>query len=282
MALETRALICHTYEMGTAFSAWDGVESPRSPDLLSTPGADRDRTADARDASSDATDDISRERDDQAELRDNRAEAREAENNVVDFASRSDRAAAKRDRQASATDRTHALHDRVSAGEDRILSSRERSEFLVDDLTGAHRRSAGLLELEREATRAQRTGQAYSMAFIDVDGLKGVNDSMGHAAGDELLVKVVETLRSRVRPYDLVVRYGGDEFLCGLLDMDLAEAERRVGLVNDDLSAGSDGHVTAGLARLEEGDTLAGRIRRADDDLYLRRRCTRSPSRPTV
>ncbi len=133
------------------------------------------------------------------------------------------------------------------------------------------------MELEREANRAQRTGQTFSLAFIDVDGLKSTNDSMGHAAGDELLVKVVQTLRARVRPYDLVVRYGGDEFLCGLLDMDLAEAERRIGLVNEDLAAGRAGHVTSGLARLEEGDTLAALIRRADEDLYRRRGAGNQP-----
>jgi diguanylate cyclase (GGDEF)-like protein len=160
----------------------------------------------------------------------------------------------------------------VAAGTDRVLSSRERSEHLIDDLTGAHRRSAGLLELERETSRAHRTEQTYSLAFIDVDGLKSTNDMFGHQAGDELLVKVVQTLRTRVRPYDLIVRYGGDEFLCGLLDMNLTEAERRVDLVNEALSTGRSGHVTAGLARLKDGESLPDLIRRADEDLYRRRR----------
>jgi diguanylate cyclase (GGDEF)-like protein len=267
--------------MGTASSAWEGGASPQISDSPSQPGTDRDLSADGRDTSSDATDDISRERDEQAEQRDLRADARELDNNIIDLASRADRAAAKRDRQASATDRTHALHDRVSASEDRILSSRERSEALVDDLTGAHRRLAGLMELEREANRAHRTGQTFSLAFIDVDGLKGTNDSMGHAAGDDLLVKVVQTLRARIRPYDLVVRYGGDEFLCGLLDMDLTEADRRIALVNGDLAAGRAGHVTAGLATLTDSDTLAEIIRRADEDLYRRRGGRVPPSPPT-
>jgi diguanylate cyclase (GGDEF)-like protein len=272
MALDLEPAEGHTCCMGTAYFAWNGVDSPQHSDPSDTSGSDRDRTADARDASSDAGDDISRERDHQADERDARAEAREIDGNVLDFSSQSDRAAAKRDRQAAATDRTNALHDRVAAGTDRILSSRERSENLIDDLTGAHRRAAGLLELERETIRAHRTHQTFSLAFIDVDGLKSTNDSMGHAAGDDLLVKVVDTLRARVRPYDLIVRYGGDEFLCGLLDMDLAEAERRVALVNGDLETGRAGHVTAGLARMEEGDALADLIRRADEDLYRRRK----------
>ena len=133
------------------------------------------------------------------------------------------------------------------------------------------------MELEREITRAHRNEQTFSLAFLDVDGLKGVNDSCGHAAGDQLLIKVIETLRHHVRPYDLIVRYGGDEFLCGFLDMELTEAERRISQVNTDLEVGRTGHVTAGLARLEEGEALAALIRRADEDLY-RRRAARKPS----
>jgi diguanylate cyclase (GGDEF)-like protein len=127
------------------------------------------------------------------------------------------------------------------------------------------------LELEREAKRAQRTRTTYSIAFIDVDGLKQVNDTLGHAAGDRLLVNVVQALRRRIRPYDLVVRVGGDEFLCGLPDMELVEAEQRMALVNGELLVQGTSHITAGLARLESNESLADLIRRADEDLYRRR-----------
>jgi diguanylate cyclase (GGDEF)-like protein len=127
------------------------------------------------------------------------------------------------------------------------------------------------LELERETNRAQRTHATYSIAFIDVDGLKRVNDTLGHTAGDRLLVNVVQTLRQRVRPYDLVVRFGGDEFLCGLPDMELVEAEQRIAQVNGDLQAEGIGHISAGLARLRSNESLDNLIRRADDDLYRRR-----------
>ena len=62
--------------------------------------------------------------------------------------------------------------------------------------------------------RAKRTQRSFVLAFIDVDGLKTTNDSLGHAAGDELLRRVVDTVRDHLRSYDLIVRFGGDEFLC--------------------------------------------------------------------
>jgi diguanylate cyclase (GGDEF)-like protein len=260
-----------TTPLGSAYSPWDSSASANDSESPQSAGAVRDRTAEDRDAFSETADDISRVRDEQAQVRDEAAELREFGQDDLDAEASSDRAAARRDREASAGDRVHSLHDRVLAGADRILSSIERSDFLIDDLTGAHRRSAGLLELEREITRAHRSEQMFSLAFIDVDGLKRVNDSNGHLAGDQLLTKVIQALRSHVRPYDLVVRYGGDEFLCGLLDMDLKEAGRRIALVNDQLEAGGTGRVTAGLARLEAGDTLAALILRADEDLYRRR-----------
>jgi diguanylate cyclase (GGDEF)-like protein len=253
--------------------AWSAIES-HHPGLVDAPADIRSGAAEARDAAADAADDMARERDDHAEARDRRADARTV-NRSVDVDCRSDRAAAKQDRQESATDRTRALHDRVAAGTDRIFASRELAQSLVDELTGAHRRSAGLLELEREADRAQRTHTTYSIAFIDVDGLKRVNDTLGHAAGDSLLVNVVQALRLRVRPYDLVVRFGGDEFLCGLPNMELVEARQRIALVNGDLRAQGTSHITAGLARLESDETLADLIRRADEDLYRRREAKR-------
>src|SRR5438132_6245992 len=85
----------------------------------------------------------------------------------------------------------------------------------TDDLTGALRRGTGLAMLQRELDRARRVrGRGTIVAFIDVDGLKRLNDTDGHSAGDQLLRDVVAAIRERVRSYDLVIRYGGDEFVC--------------------------------------------------------------------
>jgi diguanylate cyclase (GGDEF)-like protein len=246
-----------------------GEKTPAAPLSL---GTERDRVAEERDRSSASRDHVADARDRRATRRDDRAEARELLVDDVDPNSALDRAAARRDRRESAAERTHSLGDRVSSDADRILSARERTEYLVDELTGAHRRAAGLFEIEREVIRARRTQQHYTLAFIDVDGLKAVNDSRGHAAGDEILVLVADTIRDHVRPYDLIVRYGGDEFLCGLLGLDRAEVRRRFDLVNVELSLNGRTSVTAGLAEFGWSDSVGALIRRADEDLYERRR----------
>jgi len=85
------------------------------------------------------------------------------------------------------------------------MSARERAAYCIDELTGAHRRDAGLVELEREMARAKRTKQPFTLAFGDVDDLKHTNDPHGHAAGDQRLRRVADTIRSHLRSYDLII-----------------------------------------------------------------------------
>ncbi len=184
-----------------------------------------------------------------------------------------DRTTAFSDREHGAGERARAEDDRSTAQADRGASARERDQSSVDMLTGAHARGAGLVELGRELTRAAKTGQSLIVAFIDVDNLKAVNDSTGHAAGDDLLRSVAHSLKARLRSYDLIVRYGGDEFLCAISDLDLPGAAARLSEANVLLSAlPSPASFTAGLAEMQHGDTLEGLIARADAALYVRRR----------
>jgi len=239
------------------------------------PGDDRDRTAEDRDRKADARDQSSNIADARADARDRRAEARELAGDV-DVAPRGDRAAALRDRREGASDRTGAANDREAASADRMLSARERAADLIDGLTHAHRRDAGILELEREIARAKRTEQPLTLAFVDVDDLKAINDSRGHAAGDGLLRGAADSVRAHLRSYDLVVRYGGDEFVCGLSDMTIPDAAERFLLVNRDLANSHDASLTVGLAELEPLDNLEDLIERADQALYIER--ARHPS----
>jgi diguanylate cyclase (GGDEF)-like protein len=233
-------------------------------------GDDRDRTAEHRDRSAERRDRTAEARDRRAESRDRRADAREQAADGVDVVAASDRAGASRDRRASTSDRAQATADRKAGAKDRAMSARDRAVASIDELTGAHSRAAGVVELEREIARASRTKRPCVLAFIDVDDLKAINDSQGHAGGDRLLRQIGESLRAHLRSYDLMVRYGGDEFVCALAGLSMAQAANRFMLVNADL-AGKRASITAGLAELKEGDSLEDLIERADEALYRER-----------
>jgi diguanylate cyclase (GGDEF)-like protein len=238
------------------------------------PGQDRDRSAEDRDDRAEAHDRVSEERDERADARDERAEARERVEGVVDADAVSDRAGALRDRQGGASDRTQAADDREAASVDRGLSAQERVSLSIDELTGAHRREAGLVELGREVARAMRTKQPLVLAFVDVDELKATNDSLGHAAGDQRLRQTVALTRARLRSYDLIIRFGGDEFLCVLPEVTMKQASERFSLVNADLAAAQQRSVTVGLAELQPDDAPEDLIARADETMYAERRQT--------
>jgi diguanylate cyclase (GGDEF)-like protein len=113
-------------------------------------------------------------------------------------------------------------------------------------------RSAALIDLQREMARARRSDGRLVLAFVDVDGLKAVNDVRGHADGDALLGDVAVALRTALRSYDLVVRYGGDEFLCALPGTDIEGARRRFEEVARRLTERAEAaSVSVGLAALE-------------------------------
>jgi diguanylate cyclase (GGDEF)-like protein len=236
------------------------------------PGHDRDRSAEDRDDRAEEHDRASEARDDRADARDERAEVRERVDGVVDTDTASDRAGALRDRQGGASDRIQAADDRAAASVDRVLSARERIAFSIDELTGAHRREAGILELEREVDRATRTKQPFVLAFVDVDKFKATNDSLGHAGGDQRLRQTVALTRAHLRSYDLIIRFGGDEFLCALPDVTMEQASERFSLVNADLAAAQQGSVTVGLAELQPDDAVEDLIARADEAMYTARR----------
>ena len=154
-------------------------------------------------------------------------------------------------------------------------AQRERERYRHDALTGALDRRAGIEALGFEIERCRRHGEPLVVAFVDVDGLKHVNDTCGHSAGDELLAEVAAALATSLRSYDLVFRFGGDEFVCCVDDADLLAASERFAGVKARLAAGCPGaSVSVGLAQLRPNDTPDSIIARADAAMYAsRRRC---------
>jgi diguanylate cyclase (GGDEF)-like protein len=242
----------------------------------------RDLAADLRDTEAQHRDDTAREQrgdpcgsdaadadpaaaaaDREAASGDRAAAARERE------LANADRGSALGDRRASRTQRQHSNTDRDTAHHDRRSSARARDLASFDGLTGVYLRGPGYVELERDIARAQRTSQSLILAFIDIDGLKMINDTLGHAAGDRTLVDVATALRQHVRSYDLIFRYGGDEFVCVLAGLTLPAAQQRLALVSHALTHDT---ITIGLAELHAADHAHDLIARADDHLYQQRR----------
>jgi diguanylate cyclase (GGDEF)-like protein len=173
---------------------------------------------------------------------------------------------ARRDRAAAALDRQEAALDRNRAAA--YLRRTYR-----DELTGALRREAGRDHLAKELARAQRSGDGLVIAFLDVVGLKRVNDERGHGAGDAFLREVGAALRGGLRSYDTVVRYGGDEFVCALPKASVAAAVSRFEEVSALLATAMPGAmVSVGLTGVEAGDSLDDAIARADRELYAARK----------
>jgi diguanylate cyclase (GGDEF)-like protein len=179
------------------------------------------------------------------------------------------RADAAADRAWAASDRHLAAHDRESALEDSGQAQIELAEAHLDGLTGAQRRELGRVALQHEIERSRRSSEPFALAFIDVDGLKELNDREGHAAGDALLQTVVAALRSQMRSYDPIVRVGGDEFLCGFTNTDLETTRRRVDQIRAAIAPGpTAASISVGIAVLGDRDTLEMLIARADADMY--------------
>ena len=235
------------------------------------PANARDLIAADRDTISELHDSAAENRDEQAEARDQRAEAREQNVDTVDPEAAADRAGARRDRRGGAGDRGHAADDREAASTDRQLSARERTAASIDELTGAHRRGAGVQQLAQDLNHAKRSGESFVLGFLDLDGLKATNDLLGHAAGDRLLVRVVATMRAHLRSDDLIVRFGGDEFLCGMKRVSTEDAAELFARIQADFSA-DNGSVTVGLAELSEQDSLDDLVMRANAAMHAKRK----------
>jgi diguanylate cyclase (GGDEF)-like protein len=110
-----------------------------------------------------------------------------------------------------------------------ILFEQTQEDSLTDPLTELPNRRSLFLHLSRELARAERLGVEVALVIMDVDGFKTINDTYGHNVGDEALREVSSALQTALRPYDLCVRYAGDEFVVVLSNCsrDAAEAKRR-------------------------------------------------------
>jgi diguanylate cyclase (GGDEF)-like protein len=153
----------------------------------------------------------------------------------------------------------------VFGGERRSgLLQQLRDDARRDRLTGVLNRTGLEQAGQRRLAEAERSGAPLSVAVIDLDGFKQVNDAHGHAAGDRLLVELTGGWRDELRGEDVLARSGGDEFVLLLAGTDRAQAQE----VLDRLRSGSPSAWSYGLALREPGEDLERCLARADRDLY--------------
>ncbi len=154
----------------------------------------------------------------------------------------------------------------------------------TDTLTPLPNRRALVRELEKAVTNTARHGDPAALLYIDLNGLKGINDKYGHLAGDAMILHVARELRARVRVADTVARIGGDEFAVILTRADRAAATAKASALIEGLALTC---VDIGWARLPVGigcgiavigpdDSSAAVLERADAAMYAARKAYRS------
>ena len=164
------------------------------------------------------------------------------------------------------------VHDTTAR---RAAESELAHQAFHDPLTGLPNRQLLADRVAQALERAVRTGGSVAAVFLDVDQFKVVNDGIGHAAGDELLVQVAHRLRSTIRPGDTLARFGGDEFVIVCEGMDAAEAAAVGDRIAEAMRAplrleGRDVvvSVSAGVAVAGPGSDVGSLLRDADSAMY--------------
>jgi diguanylate cyclase (GGDEF)-like protein len=148
-----------------------------------------------------------------------------------------------------------------------------------DTLINMPNRRGFMRALERFVDRARRYGENSAMLFVDLDGLKMINDTCGHCAGDEALIQVAGLLSKGVRHSDVVARIGGDEFGILLESSDESDAQETAARLIDQISACEVTHegealplsVAIGVGMIDALDTPDSVMQRADEAMYRRK-----------
>jgi diguanylate cyclase (GGDEF)-like protein len=133
--------------------------------------------------------------------------------------------------------RAEALSDAERKLRDRLSDAERRA--CVDDLTRLWNRDTCLQLLREQIDRSSRLGLSLGVLFIDLDHFKVINDTHGHLVGDEILREVAVRLRTAVRSYDSIGRYGGEEFIAILPGCDKVQAATAADRIRQQVNAGA-------------------------------------------
>ena len=161
--------------------------------------------------------------------------------------------------------------------EHRALEARLLHQARHDPLTGLPNRIVIDDHLSDTVSRCERTGSSIAVLFIDLDQFKFLNDSLGHEAGDRLLIAIADRLRATIRPGDVVGRFGGDEFVAILGDISsdaecIAFSTRIASTLAEPFTIGDGRTYTCtasiGIARYAPGASAESLLRHADAAMY--------------
>jgi diguanylate cyclase (GGDEF)-like protein len=158
-----------------------------------------------------------------------------------------------------------------------------RYQAAHDGLTGLANHRAFFEALEREVLRAQRSPSSFALVLFDLDDLKGINDRLGHLAGNHALKRVATALRTNCRASDLAARFGGDEFAALLLDSGAESARQiaeRVAASLREVPPHPPLGISVGVAAFpKDADSAQSLFEVADQRLYVHKRRLRPQPR---
>ena len=196
-------------------------------------------------------------------------------------------------REQEVAARLKGLAERVANMEHEAQGYREhlevqRQKALIDPLTGLPNRAAWSERLDHEVNSWHQRGNSLSLAMLDLDHFKRINDGYGHLAGDKVLKIIANVLRKRLRPSDFIARFGGEEFVLLMPDSALADA-LDVGEVLRAAIEACPFHfkgepvtitVSMGVAQVQPGERSDLALKRADEALYRAKAAGRNRVQP--
>ncbi len=147
---------------------------------------------------------------------------------------------------------------------------------ITDDLTGLYNRHYFMEKLSQQKALAEREGSDFVVFYCDLDHFKHINDTFGHHTGDVVLQKFSEILTSSIREIDYAARFGGEEFVCLLVNTDVANAKKVTERIREslatynfsDIAPSLHSTVSIGIANFKEFKTIQETLMSADNRMY--------------
>lgn len=172
----------------------------------------------------------------------------------------------------------HRLRDKTKKQYIALQEALERNRKLAttDELTGLYNRRHFMDKLAQQKALSERNDSDFVVCFCDLDHFKQVNDTFGHHTGDVVLQKFSDILRSSIREVDYAARFGGEEFVCLLVDTELKNAKKvteriRSSLANynfSDIAPSLNSTVSIGISNFKQFKTIQETLMSADNRMY--------------